>query len=140
MCPALTTYFLTSLVTKQKGKGKGTRFKSSFRQACSADCTHYPLVIGPFHSFAISFSLIWQLHITWAHMTLHSDMIVRYPTRYHLFTSMVRSGRPDNYSSGQCVVRDKPRTPHHIDRPARVSNPRPSGQHSTESPAPYSLG
>ena len=87
--------------------------------------------LGVFHAIAISFSPPLQLIGAWDQ---HSYMIVHCPTRYHLFTSMVRRNRPDSCPSGQCVVRDKPRTPYHIDRPAREFNPRPSGQHSTESP------
>ena len=62
----------------------------------------------------------------------HSDMIVHCPTS--LFTSMVWSDRPDYNLSGQCVVRDKPQTPFHIDCQAQRTNPRSSVQHSTDSP------
>ena len=41
--------------------------------------------------------------ILW-HIGQHSHMIIHCHTRNHLFTSMVRRDRPDNYLSGQCSL------------------------------------
>ena len=59
-------------------------------------------------------------------------------TWYHLFTSMVRSTRPDNYNyvlSWSMCAWDKPQPAHHIARPDRGLNPRLFAQNSTEADA-----
>ena len=91
----------------------------------------YPLLVGIFTHIPSLTVLQCSTHGR-VGLSFWQFMITHCPTRYHLFMSMVQSSRPNNYSSGQCVVSDLLRTPYHID--CRESNPRPSGQHSTESP------
>ena len=117
---------LTIIYIKVKVKVLGLSLHSGMPVLPTVHIT--PWIIGPFHSTDVTLSVLRGGSLA------HSYMIVHYPTRYHLFTSMVRSDRPDKYSSSQCVVRYKPRTPHHTDCPARESNPRPSGQCSTGTP------
>ena len=86
-----------------------------------------------FYSFAISFSATCILQLIWYMANILIWSLIVLATRYHIFTSLFRSDRPDNYSSAQCGVRPR-RTPYHIDHPAWGTKPRPSGQHSTEYP------
>ena len=103
---------------------------------CSTDFTYYipgrayldspgsiqPLYRQSIDALELSFNISFSTLLTW----------------YHLFTSMVRSTRPDNYNyvlSWSMCAWDKPQPPHHIAHPDRGLNPGPSAQHSTETRA-----
>ena len=72
-----------------------------------------------------------------AHRVIHLQIILC-PLWYHfllLWYEVADQTTPIMCCRGQCVTRDKPRTPHHIAHPTLGSNPRPFAQHSTESSA-----
>ena len=133
--------FIT-LFWKGKCKCKCTGYSLHSCYACSADCTITPLVIGPVIdanlSISDAFKPATQSMLPFgAILTDHSHASTALPGTIFLLLWFEVPDQTTSITSccGQCVTPDKAQLPYHIVHPARVSNPRPLAQHSTEAAA-----